>query len=92
MDRQLALELITRGREFHTAYRTDGFQRIYLGHLQSMLQAADKKCHDFKLREDRGKYAIVEYNTIKKIIDLGDQIIKDMENALDYCEKHNIKI
>lgn len=92
MNKQDLFEKITTGREFHTTYQTGGFQRVLLPMLQAMLDKADKDCHDFKKREDHGKWAIVKYNTIKDIMKMFDEILKDMEMALDYCNKHNIKL
>jgi hypothetical protein len=92
MHKEDAIEKIRMGQVFYSTFKSEGFQQIFLGHLKAMLEKADKECHDFRLREDRGKYAIVKYNTLKKVIDLGDEIIRDMEDALDYCEDHNIKI
>lgn len=92
MNEKELFEKIALGREFQITYGTTGFQKVYLGHLKAMLESADKKCHDFKLREDRGKYAIVEYNTIQKIMNISKDIIQDFENAINYCEIHNIEI
>jgi len=92
MNKEDLYEQITAGREFATTLNSPGFQQILMPRLKALLEKADKDCHNFRLREDRGKYAIVKYNTIKDIMKLFDDIVTDMERALDYCEKHNIKI
>ena len=90
MHKKDMLEKIAIGREFSHTYRSRGFQEILMPRIKAMLEKADKECHDFRLREDRGKYAIVKYNTIKKVMDLFDEIISDMEDAIEYCDDHNI--
>ena len=92
MDRKAAEIAIIQGREFDIMFRSKGFQQILLPRLKQFLIDADKKCHDFKLRNDYGKYAVVEYNTLKKVMDLFDNIYKEMDRGLEYCRNHNINV
>jgi len=89
---QDAREQIQEGQLIQAMMNTKGYTKVFKKILMSMLQDADKKCHDFRLREDRGKYAIVRYNTIEEIVSICDVYIENMVNALQYCKDNDIAI
>jgi hypothetical protein len=92
MDRKQAELQVMRGREFYHTYTTKGFQEIFIPRLKILLEKADQKCHDLKLRADYGKAAIVEYNTLARIFKLFEDIQKDAEQGREYLRSKGINI
>ena len=91
VNEQEAHEQIHQGRLIQVMMNTPGYTTVFKKILNGMLNDADKKCHSFKLREDRGKYAIIRYNTIEEIISICDTYIENMEGAIQYCKDEGIK-
>jgi len=91
VDAQDAREKLAKGRLIKGLMGSKGYVDLLKPFLLSSLEKADKKCHDIKLREDRGKHAIVEYNTIKNIVDFLQEHIENMEHSAEYLKDHNIK-
>lgn len=85
-----ARDKITTGSLIKRMVNSTGYIEVYKPFLMKLLNDADAKCHDFKLREDRGKYAVVEYNTIKKVLAICDEHIENMKSAMEYCRDNNI--
>ncbi len=92
IDEQDAREKVTKGRLIQGLHANQGYKQLLKPFLADALEKADKKCHDIKLREDRGKYAIAEYNAIKNILNFLDENIENMKSSVEYLKDNNISI
>ncbi len=92
LDEQDARDKVGKGRLIQGLHANQGYKQLLKPFLAKMLEAADKKCHDIKLREDRGKYAIAEYNAVKSIVDFLCENVDNMKSSLEYLKEQNIDI
>ena len=92
VDTQDAQDKISIGRLTQGLVSNQGYQKLLKPFLADLLKKADDKCHDYKIRADRGKDAVVEYCTIKVIMDFISENIENMEHAIEYCRENNINI
>ena len=91
VDEQDAREKVGLGRLIQGMHHNQGYTKLFHPFLLDLLDKADTKCHDYKIRTDRGMEAVVEYNTIKVILDFCGDIIENMKNAQEYLDDNNIK-
>ena len=90
INEQDAREMIQQGHQIQVMMGTLGYTKVFKTILDGMLHDADKGCHNFKLREDRGKYAVIRYNTIEEILSICDTYIENMEGAIQYLKEEGI--
>jgi len=92
VDAQDAKEKIGLGRLIQGLEHNQGYSKLFKPFLMDLLEKADAKCHDYKIRADRGKEAVVEYNTVKVVMDFCDGIIENMKVAEEYCKDNDIQV
>ena len=85
-----ALEKIALGRMVHLLQNNEGYTKLFKPILIQMLEDADAECHDYTVRVDRGKEAVVKYNTVKAILDICTDGLENMKEAMEYCRKNDI--
>jgi len=91
VDEQDAREKIEKGRLIQGLKDNQGYKKLLQPFLFDIFKKADKKCHDIKLREDRGKYAIAEYCVIESIMKFLNEHIENMGYSVEYFKDNNIK-
>ena len=86
VNRLEAEERISQGRLIQVMINTPGYRTVYKAALDLMLKKADTDCHNLRIREDRGKAAVVRYNAIEEIMDVCNYYITNMETAIQWMK------
>lgn len=87
-----ARDKLAVGRLFQGLQHNECYKQLFKPYLDRMLEEADRKCHDYKIRADRGREAVIEYNTIKQILNFVVDGLENMKHATDYCKDNNISL